>query len=324
MASQTVTVGSTTSGSIPLQSSREQYSDPDWSHTYVNYFQDAEAPPPDNTNSALSEHEIRRTRRSDDSPNVARTTVRIRNIRGLEDQYSLKKQGFCVARLDSSVQHWHDGELLKRDYFPEVAALLKREVGCKEVVSYEWHVRTGTLEEALEKDSTGKADIDGPVRRVHIDESPWSARNEFRHYVQPDAPGNEHLRGRHFGIYNVWKPLKTIRKDPLCLCDEATVHDEDLQLGKVTVPNVGEIQNFSIRPPKKAGAHEFAYLRGQKANEAYAFRIFDTRLDGGLGETGAVTLSKRSRGVAHTSFVDPGTEHEAPRESVEVRSFCIF
>lgn len=130
--------------------------------------------------------------------------------------------------------------------------LLKKETGAKEIFSYKHHVRTDSLENALKKDSKGDVDIDGPVRRVHIDESPTSARNEFKYWIL-DHPGNEYLRNRHFGIFNISKPLKIIHKDPLCLCDVRTVLDDDLQSGKVTVPGIGEIENFSVRPPREKG-----------------------------------------------------------------------
>jgi len=308
--------------STQLEPSEITYPDPEWSSTYVNYFKDAEHPPPDSLNSSLSEHEIRQARRSDDSPHIARTPVHIRNIRGFEAEFSLEKQGFKISHLKSSMQNWRNNDEFKQVYLPEIAELLKNELGATHVFSYEYHIRTGTLEEALKMDSQGKVDIDGPVRRVHIDESPASGRNEFNYHMQPSI--NDHLKGRQFGIYNVWKPLKTIRKDPLCLCDTRTLRDEDLQSGKVTVPKVGEIENFAIRPPTDKDRHAFVYLREQQPSEVYLFRIFDTRLDGGLDGSDVVEDGKRSHGVAHTSFIDPGTECQAPRESVEVRSFCIF
>ena len=83
------------------------------------------------------------------------------------------------------------------------------------------------------------------------------------------------------------------------------------------VPNMGEIENFSLRPPRIARAHDFVYVKDQRPDQALLFRIFDSRLD-------LVSSTKRSHGVPHTSFVDPGTENEAPRESIEVRSFCVF
>ena len=303
--------------SLETTASTADYLDPIWSQTYINYYKDADQPPPDSETSGLSEHQLRMARRSDHSPHIAPSLVHIRNIRGHETEFYMEKQGFTIGHLDSRMKHWREGDELQRIYFPEVTELLKRETAAKYVFQYEWHVRSATLEEALQSDSKGAVDINGPVRRAHIDESPLSANNEYKHYIRPQDPGNEHLQGRQFGIYNVWKPLKPVLRDPLCLCDVRTLHDEDLQLGKVQVPNVGEIENFAIRPPKGGREHGWFYLRGQQPDEALVFRIYDSRIDGFMEK-------KRSHGVAHTSFVDPGTEHESPRESVEVRSFCVF
>jgi hypothetical protein len=147
----------------------------------------------------------------------------------------------------------------------------------------------------------------------------------YNYYIKPNDARNEHLAGRDFGIYNVWKPLKTVMRDPLCLCDARTVKDEDLQSGKVTVLNVGEIENFAIRSPKEEekDRHHFVYVREQRPEQALVFRIFDSRLDCGIDGTGG-NGGKGSHGVAHTSFEDPGTERCEPRESVEVRNFCVF
>lgn len=289
----------------------------EWSDTYLNYYQDSVQPPPDSANSKLSEHEIRKARRGEDSPNIIRKPVRILNIQGRQSEFSLAEQGFTVGELASQMQNWEDEYELKTTYFHEVSKLLKRETGAKYVFSYEHHIRRGTLEEALTIESEGAVDINGPVRRVHIDESPASAIKEYNYYMKPNDLGSENLKGRPFGIYNVWKPLEIVSKDPLCLCDVRTIKDEDLHATKVTVPNVGEIENYSVREPKHDGAHSFVYVRGQLPEQALIFRIYDGRIDG-------IEHGKRSHGVAHSSFVDPGTERSQPRQSIEVRSFCVF
>lgn len=303
------------------------YPDPRWSDTTLNYYRDSSIAPPDTDNaSELSEHELRQLRRADDSPHVIATPVRIRNIRTEEDEYSIEKQGFCVARLASQMpqatENWRDDHVLKRIYFPEIDALLKHTTGCKETHQYEWHVRSRTLSAALATSSEGAVDIDGPVRRVHIDETPTSAKREFA-YHHPSLSAQLAREGRKFGIFNVWKPLKTVRRDPLCLCDERSVRDGELEVGKVVVPKVGEIENFALRAPgegREGGGHGWCYLRGMGVEGGYVFRIYDGRVD----DDGVDEGKKRSHGVAHASFVDPGTEDEAARESVEVRSFCVF
>ncbi|KAK0880555.1 hypothetical protein LTR87_005677 [Friedmanniomyces endolithicus] len=319
MTTGTSIVISTHSRSVPfltVEESQPVYPDPEWSLTTLNYFREV---PPLNAaaDGPLSEHEQRVQRRTDDSPAVEKVSVQIRNIQGHEADYSMETHGFKIGHLECHLPDWNSDDELRRVYFPEVTELLKRETGAKSVFQYEWHVRSTTLEDGLKQDSSGAVDIKGPVRRVHIDESPAAAMMEYNHYMQPQAEHHQHLKGRPFGVYNVWKPLKTVRRDPLALCDCRTIASEDLHATKVCVPNMGEIENISLRAPKDGRKHDFVYVREQRPDQALVFRIFDSRIDG-------VVDGKFSHGVAHSSFVDPGTEREAARESVEVRNFCVF
>jgi hypothetical protein len=268
--------------------------------------------------SSLSDQELRVARRSDDAPTVKPSLVRIKNIRNNVNDYNLPTHGFQVCHLDSAITDWENDEALKTQYFQEVSELLKKVTGAKYVHSYEHHIRQKSLEEALERPEDGEVDINGPIRRVHIDESPRSARIEFQYYLPPSQSDlNSFLHERPFGIYNVWKPLKTVKRDPLCVCDNRSLEFEDLVLGAVSVPNVGEIENYSIKPPSVRGRHAWHFLKHQRPDEALVFKIFEERDEDADG-------SLKRFGVAHTSFVDPGTEDFEARESVEVRSFCIF
>lgn len=212
MATTTQTSASDTSHAYtkPSQESPQRsetvHWDQEWSKTVVNYYKDANTLPPDTLNSTLSEHEMRIARRSNESPHIDPTQIRVRNIRDHEHEYRLDKQGFTVAHFPSPpMQNWRDDQELKQVYFPAVTRLLKQLLGAKYVFQYEWHVRRETLESALQADSKGRVDINGPVRRVHIDESPASARNEFDYYYRPGEHGNEHLKDRRIAVYNVWK-----------------------------------------------------------------------------------------------------------------------
>jgi len=302
----------------------------------LNYWKDSD-PIPEPIKNTLSDHELRVTRRSEKSPNVDPRVVKIKNIRGIESSYNISTHGFEIASLPSAMtkEDWTSEEQRKGIYFAEVSAVLKKVTGAKFVHSYEHMVRRKSLTEALSIPSDGQVDIDGPVRRVHIDESPPSARREFRYYLNPDRAISEdqrkeyeELQTRPFGIYNIWKPLKTIRQDPLCFIDPSTLKVTDLRSGRVTVPNVGEIENFAILPPlqDEEGRHEWHFLKGQREDEALVFKIYDSRDSRGEeleNEENQWGLNKF--GVAHTSFVDPGTEGmRETRESCEVRSFCVF
>jgi hypothetical protein len=289
----------------------------DYVETYLNYFK-AGGEILKEGESGLSGPELRVARRSDDSPNVSRTKVRIKNTRNDLKDYELPVQGFQICPLNSEMSDWSDDSALKKIYFHEVSELLKKVTGARHVHSYEHHIRRGTLQEALANPEDGEVDINGPVRRVHIDESPRSAKREFEYYLPSSSSDfNARLHERPFGIYNTWKPLKTIHRDPLCVIDARSLIPEDLVPGAVTVPNVGEIENFSIKAPSEQIRHKWYFLRHQAPEEALVFKIFDERDEDSEG-----TLKRF--GVAHTSFEDPETADSDPRESVEVRSFCFF
>ncbi|QDS71124.1 hypothetical protein FKW77_009778 [Venturia effusa] len=259
----------------------------------LNYWKDSD-PIPEEVKKTLSDHDLRVTRRSENSPNVDPHLVKIQNIRGLEHHFSIAKNGFEIAHLPSKMtaEDWTSEKRLKEIYFAEISSLLKKATGAKYVHSYEHMIRLKSLSEALSTPSDGQVDISGPIRRVHIDESPSSARREFRYYLNPARATSTaqkalytELQNRPFGIYNVWKPLKPIRRDPLALCNPSSLAASDLRIGHVTVPNVGEIENFAIRAPPvgEEGRHEWCFLKGQQVDEALVFKIFDSRDSRGEG-----------------------------------------
>ncbi|KAH6662723.1 hypothetical protein B0J14DRAFT_284762 [Halenospora varia] len=311
----------TTTETIVAKADSTPLSTNDYVHTTLNYWKEDSEILREGQGQAvnLTEHELRIARRADNAPNINPVPVRIKNIRPTLSSYTLPIQGFQICYLSSEMKDWHDDEELRSVYFDEVVELLKKVTGAMYVHSYEHHVRQKTLAEALTISSESKVDINGPVRRVHIDETPRSGRTERNYYLPSTNPSNSHLHNHPFGIYNIWKPLKTVKRDPLCFCDARSLKFRDLQPGAVTVPNVGEIENFSIKAPGKGeeGRHEWCFVDQQGETEAVVFKIFDSRDEDAEGK-----LEKL--GVAHTSFVVEGTEEEEARESVEVRSFCFF
>ena len=126
----------------------------------------------------------------------------------------------------------------------------------------------------------------------------------MRYHLPDDA--ERLLRGR-YQIINVWRPIKTIRKDPLGVADATSVPDEDLLPVQLIYPNrVGE--TFTVR---SNDCHNWFYLREQTPREVMLIKCFDSKTDG------------RARRVPHSAFVDPSTEGESARESIEVRALVF-
>jgi len=148
------------------------------------------------------------------------------------------------------------------------------------------------------------ANLRGPVNRVHIDQSYSAAKSRVPHHLRAEA---EKLLSTRYQIINVWRPIKTILKDPLAVADANSVPDSDLvPVGLIYPDRRGE--TLTVRPNKE---HRWYYLYGQTPEEVMLIKCFDSKVDG------------RARRVPHTAFVNEATANEKPRESIEVRALVF-
>lgn len=173
----------------------------------------------------------------------------------------------------------------------------KRSTGASKIFVFDHTIRRGTQDRS-------SVDARGPVQRVHVDQSYKAAPNRVTYHLPEEA--DRLLRGR-FQIINLWRPIKTVRKDPLGVADARSVPDSDLVPVELIYPNrVGE--TFTVRPNEN---HRWFYLKEQQPNEVLLIKCFDSKTDG------------RARRVPHSAFVDENTVHEEARESIEVRSLVF-
>lgn len=145
-----------------------------------------------------------------------------------------------------------------------------------------------------------------PAQSVHTDFSAAGALHHLESIIPDPAERKSLLRGRVMAI-NFWRPLKPIQKDPLTVCDWASVNQgEDCIAFRMLFPHgwneLGKVQ-FSEK-------HNWCYLADQKPNEALIFKQFDSGADDG------VTLP-------HSAFVDPRYTDCVPRESIEIKMFVF-
>lgn len=157
-----------------------------------------------------------------------------------------------------------------------------------------------------------------PARFAHIDQSPNGARTLLFDNLPELA---DKLSKTRWGIVNIWRPLKTIRRDPLTLCDSRTIRDEDLAIVQSKLPKKGEGKGYYDTVSKGEGFetlelranpdHQWWWASNLTPEEALVFKIFDSKR----------SIKGRS---AHTAFVNPGTEHFETRQSMELRSFVFY
>lgn len=226
--------------------------------------------------------------------------VRIRDARPLAAQLDLDTQGFMLTRHLSTMKNWLDKEELARVYYPEMERLVCEVSGATRAVLFDHTIRHGdqaTREEKLLRE---------PVFYVHNDYTENSAPRRLREVLPEDA---DRLLQRRHAIIQVWRPLKTISRNPLAFADARSVAFSDLVVSERRYPHrVGETYRVRYNP-----AHEWHQFPQQTPEEALVFKVYDSLKDG------------RARFTIHSSFEDPTTPPDAPpRESIEVRLFAFF
>ena len=178
--------------------------------------------------------------------------------------------------------------------------LIKISTGAPKVFIFDHTIRR----QASDKRSTDPEPPRGPVQRVHIDQSYKAGPQRVQHHFPDEA---HHLLKGRYQIINLWRPIKTIHKDPLGVADATSVPEEDLLPVQLVYPDrVGE--TFTVRPNP---GHRWFYLKEQTPSEAMLIKCFDSKVDG------------RARRAPHSAFIDPATEAESPRESIEVRALVF-
>ena len=221
--------------------------------------------------------------------------IRVEDARGREQEFTLDRNGFQLAKAPSQVRDFYSDEEVKRTYYPEVEQLLRERLGANRVFIFDHTVRNAGRKEARE-----------PSRRVHNDHTVNSAPRRVQDHLGVDAP--ELLKHR-FGIVNVWRPIRgPVLDSPLALCDARTFTDDDLIASDLVYPHVrGETSSVEYKP-----GHRWYYFSEMQPDEAVLIRVHDSANDG------------RARLSFHTSFDNPLAPGAPPRESIEVRTLVFF
>lgn len=227
--------------------------------------------------------------------------VDIRDGRPLAGGFSLDENGFVLVEHETVMSSFFDPEQIKRVYYPEIEALVKRVSNAARVVAFDHTLRSG------DKTEREARLVREPVLSVHNDYTEGSAPRRVREVLPDEA---ERLLAHRFAVIQVWRAIdQPIQSNPLAVADARSVAPGDLIVTERRYPNrVGEIYNVRYNP-----AHRWFYFPRMRRNEALVFKVYDSANDG------------RARFTAHTAFNDPATPADAPaRQSIEVRTFAFF
>ncbi|KAF2431428.1 hypothetical protein EJ08DRAFT_670030 [Tothia fuscella] len=212
--------------------------------------------------------------------------------------YNLDNHGFQIYAHESTEKDFSDDEKIKREYYPEVEQLLKDATGAKRILIFDHTIRR--------PDTSGANPLRGPVRRVHIDQSYTASVGRVHHHLPDEA---EELLKSRFQIINVWRPIKTIYKDPLAVASAPSVPESDLVPVGLHYPN-RKGETYTVKPN---AAHKWFFKYGQRPDEVTLIKCFDSIDDGSV-----------ARRVPHTAFVNEAEENKPDRESIEVRTLVFY
>lgn len=229
--------------------------------------------------------------------------VTIRSMRGARrEPFALERNGFVLLQSPTTVTDFSDPDQIAQVYAPEVEALMKRLTGAESVLVFGDMVRTNRA---------GTQDGRLPAYGAHVDYGERTIR-WFAETHLGEEEAARRLKGR-FMLANLWRPIRTVEKTPLALCDASTVRAEDLNdsevKGGLNDPGRPSLWGYNI---SHSPAHRWWYAPRMRPDEVLVFKLYD---------------SDRSRvqWTGHTAFDDPTSRADAPpRESIEIRTISFF
>ncbi|KAH8203873.1 hypothetical protein TruAng_001937 [Truncatella angustata] len=147
----------------------------------------------------------------------------VSDVSGDEDRYTLDGHGFQYIRHESKEKDFVDEQRIRAEYYPECAQALQDVTGASRIHVFNHKVRRGpTHWHHLGLKNLANR---GPVTKTHVDQSYDGAEKRLRWELPEEA---DELVKKRYQIINVWRPIKTIYKDPVAVANANSVPDADL------------------------------------------------------------------------------------------------
>ncbi|HKE44046.1 MAG TPA: CmcJ/NvfI family oxidoreductase [Steroidobacteraceae bacterium] len=228
--------------------------------------------------------------------------VEICNVRPQAERLSLERQGFVLLSEPTAVRHFSDAREVREVYYPEIAALVGRLLGAEKVIVFG---------EVARSDSAATGDGQRPAYGAHVDYGERSVR-QFTHDLLGAREAESWLQ-RRFVLMNVWRPVRTVLRTPLAVCDASTVRRSELNdsevHGGLNDPNRPTLYGYTL---SYGAQHRWYYVPAMEPGEILVFKLFDSD-------------ATRVQWTAHTAFDDPSAASDAPaRESIEIRTISFL
>lgn len=226
----------------------------------------------------------------------------IHDISSEDAEYSLDKNGFQYCYHKSVEEDFVDDLVIKTVYYKECAEFLQAVTGCHLVHIFNHKVRRGPTQwHHLGLKNLANR---GPVTKTHVDQSYHGAELRLRHEF-PHATDN--LLKKRYQIINIWRPIRTIYKDPIAVADARTVPDSDLVGADMTEDNF-KGESWVVR---YNSTHQWYYKHAMTPSDVLLIKCFDSD-------------PNVARRALHSAFEDPAYRDRESRQSIEVRCLVFY
>lgn len=226
--------------------------------------------------------------------------VAITDMRPLRDYLTIEKNGFALLTRKTAVTNFFDAAQVEQIFYPEVTALAKQLNGAVKAVAFGPVAR-----------SDDPANKQGrlPAFGAHVDYGRKTIDNFAREILGDEA--DYWLRKRVI-LMNFWRPISTVYRTPLALCDASSVTSADLYpseiRGGLDDPDRPPLYGFNL---SYNPGHRWYYVERMQPDEVLAFKLYDSD-------------SRLPQFTGHTAFELPDTPSDAPpRESIEIRTISF-
>ncbi len=228
--------------------------------------------------------------------------VPIHDLRGIEAEISLDREGFELLGQVSKVRDFYDDAEVRAVYYPEAERFIAEATGANRVFVFDHTVRR-RVQGASDRIAGQPRQ---PATRVHVDHTAKSGPRRVRDLLPAEA---DQLLKSRVQIINLWRPIRgPLRDAPLAVCDAGSVAPEDLIPSDLVYRDrVGETYAVNFNPE-----HRWFYVPEMQPDEVLLLKCFDSATDG------------RARFMPHSAFEDPTAPADmAPRESIELRTLVF-
>jgi hypothetical protein len=228
-------------------------------------------------------------------------TVTVTDMRPLKEELSVAKNGFALLTHQSEVTDYTDRNQIDNIFYPEMIELAKQVNGASKVIAFGEVART---------DAPNSRQHLLPAFAAHVDYGRKTIDEYARRILGDEA---EYWLKKRVVLMNFWRPVSTVYRSPLALCDASTVYAEDLNpsevRGGLDDPDRTPLWGYNLN---YSPDHRWYYTFEMQPEEIYAFKLYDSD-------------STRPQWTGHTAIELPDTPKDAPpRHSIEIRTISFI